>query len=71
MKVVRRTFDAKRFPKGSPERDRLNNDNLTSEYLPSYRYVLRTDDGYDTPFSYTSKAAAEFAAAELNLRGDR
>lgn len=41
-RVARRTFEAKKFPKGSHERARLNLDALTSEYMPSYRYV-----GYD------------------------
>lgn len=38
--VIRRTFEAKKHPKGSPERTRLNMDAVTSEYLPSYRYQV-------------------------------
>lgn len=45
MKVVRRTFEAAKFPKGSADRERLNLDWLTSEYMPSYRYGVRNDDG--------------------------
>jgi hypothetical protein len=45
MKVVRRTFEAAKFPKGSPERVALNGDWLTSEYMPSYKYGLLEDDG--------------------------
>ena len=59
MKVVRRTFEALKFSKGSPERDRLNQDWITSEYLPSYRYGVRNDDGSKTPFTYRTKAEAE------------
>lgn len=58
MKVLRRTFEALKHPKGSPERNRLNADNLTSEYMPSYRYVVRNDDGSHTPFTYRTKAEA-------------
>jgi hypothetical protein len=41
--VIRRTFEAVNYPKGSEERTRLNGDPVTSEYLPSYLY--RTSDG--------------------------
>lgn len=63
MIVVKRTFEALRHPKGSDERDRLNLDWLTSEYMPSYRYGLREDDGSHTPFTFTKRADAEAAAA--------
>jgi hypothetical protein len=62
MKVVRRTFEAKRFPKGSKERARLNADSLTSEYLPTYQYVLRGDNGEYTPYCYHTKVEAQEAA---------
>jgi hypothetical protein len=39
--VLRRTFAASGYAKGSPERTQLNLDGLTSEYLPSYRYIVR------------------------------
>lgn len=58
MKVVRRTFEAAKLPKGSEERARLNKDWLTSEYMPSYRYGVRWDDGNHTPFTYRTKAEA-------------
>lgn len=38
--VHRRTFEAAQFPEGSEERARLNLHTLTSEYMPSYRYVV-------------------------------
>lgn len=41
MTLHRRTFEANKFPKGSPERERLNLDALTSEFNPSYRYLVR------------------------------
>lgn len=38
-KIIRRTFEAAKYPKGSPERDCLNRHVATSEYMPSYRYL--------------------------------
>jgi hypothetical protein len=61
MKVARRQFTAKNFPEGSEERQTLNCDPLTSEYMPSYRYSLRNDDDSKTPFSYRTKTEAEAA----------
>lgn len=67
--LLRRTFAAKLHPKGSPERDALNNDVVTSEYMPSYRYVVRVpammSDGTPNPvqpfhvWTFTTKSAAE------------
>lgn len=65
--VHRRTFEAKKHAPGSEERARLNEDNLTSEYMTSYKYTLR-ENGKHTPFSYTSKAAAEASAEEKNKK---
>lgn len=65
MKVVRRTFEALKHPKGSPERARLNEDWLTSEYMTSYRYGVREDDGTQTPFTYRTKAEAEERAGKI------
>lgn len=59
MKVVKRTFAAKRMPVGSPERAAANLDWLTSEYMPSYKYGVREDDGGHTPFTYRTKAEAQ------------
>lgn len=67
MKVVRRTFEALKFPKGSTERDRLNLDWLTSEYMTSHRYGVRASDGGHTPFTYRTKAEAEARAAKESL----
>jgi hypothetical protein len=55
--VVRRTFGAKRFPKGSPERARLNEHTLTSEYMPSHRYCVGRR-GFRTKAEATAHAAA-------------
>jgi hypothetical protein len=52
--VTRRTFEAARWPAGSPERARLNEDATTSEYRRSYRYLAA--DG--TPFRTRTLAQA-------------
>ncbi len=62
MKIVRRTFEAAKHPKGSAERTRLNLEAATSEYMPSYRYMIA---GSGTNWTFRSKAEAE---AELTLR---
>lgn len=39
-KIHRRTFEAKKHPKGSEERKKLNMSAITSEYMTSYKYAL-------------------------------
>ena len=41
VQILHRTFEANQFPKGSPERARLNEDAPTGEYDPSHKYLLR------------------------------
>ena len=43
MDVIRRTFEAADYPKGSEDRARLNEDAVTSEYGPSMRYMTSGD----------------------------
>jgi hypothetical protein len=69
MKVVKRTFEALKYPKGSQDRVRLNGDWLTSEYMTSYRYGVRKDDGGHTPFTYRTKAEAEARAKAEGKQG--
>ncbi len=64
--VARRTFEAKRHRPGSIERARLNLSALTSEYMPSYRFVL-LQDGKETPFTCTTRADAEAKAHSLTF----
>lgn len=69
--VLRRTFEARQYPKDSPERARLNLEALTSEYMPSYRYLVRRpflmSDGSTHPTqpfienAFRTKAEAEAA----------
>ncbi len=39
--VHKRTFEAKNFPVGSPERKKLNEDSITSEYMTSHKYAVK------------------------------
>jgi hypothetical protein len=64
--VARRTFEAKQHSLGSIERARLNLSALTSEYMPSYKFVL-LQDGNETPFTCTTREEAEEKAHSLTL----
>lgn len=70
----RRTFEARKYPKESPERAALNLDVVTSEYLSSQKYVIRTpalmSDGTPNPaqqFHYTPFATKTEAEAALKF----
>jgi len=39
-KIVKRTFEAFKHPRGSPERNRLNRSSLTSEYARKNKYLV-------------------------------
>jgi hypothetical protein len=72
MTIKRRTFEAAKYPKGSPERAKLNECSLTSEYMTSYRYTIETknfmSDGTLNPVQpivyrdFRTKAEAEAAS---------
>ncbi len=74
--VHKRTFTALKFPKGSPERDALNTNPLTSEYFPSQRYAIQRpalmSDGSPNPTqkfwvnTFKTKAEAMDAAIHWN-----
>ncbi len=57
MEIIKRTFEAKNFPKDSAERKKLNEKSETSEYMTSYKYVVLFDDGFRRTF--VSKQQAE------------
>lgn len=65
-RVERRLFTAANEPQGSPERARLNESALTSQYMTSYPWVAVCTDGRTRPFN--SKAAAE-AYIQQQTRG--
>ncbi len=52
--IVRRTFEATKFPKGSPQRAKLNENTMTSEYMTSYKWSIM---GHN--FSTTAKTLKE------------
>jgi hypothetical protein len=66
--LLRRTFQAAQHPKDSDIRKALNEDALTSEYMPSYKYMVRRParmtDGSPNPaqvwydMEFVSKAEA-------------
>ena len=60
-KITKRTFKAKQFPKGSIKRKLLNRDNVTSEYLPSYKWSVKGYEGKveRTSTSFPTKKQAE------------
>lgn len=63
--VKRRTFEALKHVRGTSERMRLNLDPVTSEYMPSYKYVLCDAMGQSTCFTYRTKAEAELRGIKL------
>lgn len=71
--ILKRTFEAAKYPKGSAERRELNRAALTSEYMTSYKYVVRwpavMSDGTPTgwPFDcHTTRTRAEAEEYILN-----
>lgn len=60
MKVIKRTFEACKYPKGSEERIHFNASVLTSEYMPSFKYTV---DGLSS-LTFKSKSEAFAYIAE-------
>jgi hypothetical protein len=61
LTVLKRTFEAAKHPKGSAERARLNLASLTSEYMPSYRYLVDDSERSprNSPDTFRTKGDAE------------
>lgn len=57
--VVRRTFEALKHPKDSEERKKLNEDTITSEYMPSYKYAVVEEGSPHGPHTFRTKSEAE------------
>lgn len=56
--LIKRTFEADKHPFGSAERARLNDKVETSEYMHSYKWLVRDlKTGFEQTF--TSRASAE------------
>lgn len=58
MEVKKRTFEAEKYPKGSPERAKLNEKALTSEYYHSMKYIIIDETGRGI-HTYRTKKEAE------------
>jgi len=69
IEIQRRRFTALQHPKGSPERDRLNLDAETSEYMPSHKYLVRQPLAHPTQafihHTVRTKREAKTLAARL------
>ena len=67
--IIRRTFKALDYPKGTKERIELNKDIKTSEYLPSYKYMAIVEKGaevFESSF-VTKKEALAFVNKESEV----
>ena len=54
MKIFKRRFEARLYPKGSAAREKMNRDILTSEYMPSHKYAVLAES-----HTYTCKTKKE------------
>lgn len=59
MNIIKRTFEALKHPKGSQERIKLNEELITSEYQPDYKYILEVGN-YQLHAFKTRKEAEEY-----------
>lgn len=71
--VHARKFTAQKHPKGSEQRDKLNENSLTSEYMTSKKYEVHiafpetaTHNAYINKHSYETKKEAEDIAHDIN-----
>lgn len=70
--IIKRTFEAKKYPKGSEERKSLNLKAETSEYMTSQKYLLRqyyeetySHTAYTSDMSFRTKREAELVEEEM------
>lgn len=59
MKIIKRTFQASQHPEGSPERIKLNEELITSEYQPEYHYIVESGN-YQLHALKTREEAEEY-----------
>ena len=60
INIIKRTFEANKHPKGSQERIKLNEEIVTSEYQPSYKYILEVGGKYQLKAFRTNQEAKEY-----------
>jgi len=58
--IIKRSFTALKFPKGSTPRNYYNETPEFSEYMPSYKYVVRTSKENCRTFK-TKREAEDYA----------
>lgn len=59
MKIIKRTFEANKYPKGSQNKIKLNEEILTSEFQPQYKYILEVGS-YQLKAFKTKQEAKEY-----------
>lgn len=59
MNIKKRTFEALKHPEGSPERIKLNEELITSEYQQDYKYIIEVGN-YQLHAFKTRKEAEEY-----------
>lgn len=59
MKIIKRTFKANQHPEGSLERNKLNEELITSEYQPEYHYIVESGN-YQLHAFKTREEAGEY-----------
>lgn len=60
INIIKRTLEASKHPKGSKERIKLNEEIITSEYQPSYKYILEIGGKYQLKAFRTKREAYEY-----------
>jgi len=65
LKLFKRTFEALKHAKGTAQRDALNCDAKTSEYMPSYKWIVEDKDGLTRDFR-TKQDAVKFINSFLD-----
>lgn len=71
--LIKRTFEARDYPDGTYERAKFNESPVTSEYMPSQKWLIREaflmSDGTPHPQKYTYRAFSTKRSAEAYLKG--
>ena len=55
-KIIKRSFEACKYPKGSPQRNKLNRSSLTSEFAKHKRYIVTLNNKPKLSFPTYSSA---------------
>lgn len=66
VRIVRRTFEATKYPIGSLQRKELNGNALTSEYYPSKKYLVLSTDNQSIG-DFRTKQEAEYYLDRISV----